>query len=260
LQTITGIFSSQSDAERALEALCLIGTPQDKLTLLSPGNKIKNVPVDSAEQPGMGRAVGAVVGAVGGLSGGSLLMAAIVPGVGPITVVGLLGAAILAAAGASVGAVAGDSLENVTTEGLPEDEIFLYEDALRRGRSVVIAMTEDGKSAGRVRELLKTEGSEAVDDARQQWWTGLRSAEREHYSASGGDFREDERFYRLGFEAALHARTRCMEFDQASSEMTSKLEELQKRHPNVGVEEPFTRGYRRGREYYQQICNEKKAA
>ena len=29
-------------------------------------------------------------------------------------------------------------MERSTTQGLPEDEIFVYEDALRKGRSVVI--------------------------------------------------------------------------------------------------------------------------
>ena len=65
---------------------------------------------------------------------------ALVPGLGPITALGLLGAAILGAAGATIGAAAGGKAEKSTYEGLPEDEIFVYEDALRKGRSVVIAL------------------------------------------------------------------------------------------------------------------------
>jgi hypothetical protein len=103
-------------------------------------------------------------------------------------------------------------------------------------------------------------GAEEVDAARQQWWIGLRSAEREHYSSSGRDFGDDEEFYRLGFEDALHARTRCMEFDQVSAEMSSRLEDLQREHPGEKIEEPYTRGYQRGREYYQHLCDESKAA
>ncbi len=57
---------------------------------------------------------------------------------GPSPLSGLLGAAILGAAGATVGATAGDKMEKSATQGLPEDEIFVYEDALRQGRSVVI--------------------------------------------------------------------------------------------------------------------------
>jgi hypothetical protein len=151
-------------------------------------------------------------------------------------------------------------LENASIEGLPEDEIFVYEDALRKGRSVVIALAEDGAAADSLRHLLKSERAESIDAARHQWWIGLRSAEREHYAVSGRSFNDDEQFYRLGFEDALHAKSRCKEFDQVSAEMNSRLEELQGQHPGVDLEEPYTRGYQRGREYYQRLCDQSKAA
>jgi len=208
----------------------------------------------------MGKAVGAVLGAAAGLSGGPLIMAAIIPGVGPITAIGLLGGAILAAAGAELGAVTGGKLEGAMTEGLPEDEIFVYEDALRKGRSVVVAMASDEAEASRFRELLKTEGAEEVDAAREQWWIGLRGAEQEHYTSAGTNLSDQENFYRLGFEAALHARMRCKEYDQVMGEMTAKLEDLERQYPGGKVAEPFTKGFERGRAYYQQLCNESKAA
>jgi hypothetical protein len=265
MKMVTGVFSSATDAHRALQALRSNGFPEDKLTMLSPGDApkdVEEVPVNASEQPGMGKAIGAVVGAVGGLSGGTLLMTALLPGVGLITVAGLLGAAIVGAAGAGVGAAAGESLENAMTDGLPEDEIFVYEDALRRGRTVMIAAAEGSSTADRVGEILKIHGAESIDDARQQWWTGLRSAEQEHYSASasGQSLADDEKFFRLGFESALHARNRCREFDAASAEMNSKLEGLKNQHPDARVEELFTRGYQRGREYYQRLCDHDKAA
>ena len=51
-----------------------------------------------------------------------------------------------------------------------------------------------------------------------------------------------------------------MEFDQVSAAMDAALEDVQREHPGADVEEPFTRGYQRGREYYQRLCDEKKAA
>jgi hypothetical protein len=263
VRTVTGIFSSQNDAERAASVLGAAGVSTDKLILLTPGKieqELEHVPVDNAEQPGMGKAVGAVLGAAGGLSAGTLLTAALIPGVGPVTAIGLLGGAILAAAGGAVGAAAGGSIENSQTHGLPEDEIFVYEDALRRGKSVVIAFTEEESEARRLHDLLATEGAEQVDAARQQWWIGLRSAEHEHYTASGKDFGADEEYYRRGFEDALHARTRCKEFDQVSAEMDSRLEDLERQHPGEKIAEAYTRGYQRGREYYQHFCDEKMAA
>ena len=85
--------------------------------------------------------------------------------------------------------------------------------------------------------------------------TNLNTA-LEHYLNSGQQFGEGEKFYLLGFEAALHARNRCKEFDQIASEMASDLEELQQQYPGVAVEEPFTRGYQQGREYYQRLCDD----
>jgi hypothetical protein len=262
MQAVTGVFASQAKADRAIETLLSNRVSADKITLLTPGNRRRQaeVPVDAGEQPGIGKAIGAAVGVAGGISGGSILAAALIPGVGPVTAVGLLGAAILGAAGAGAGAVAGGVLENSLTEGLPEDEIFVYEDALRKGRTVVIVLAEDENAAEPLRALLKSEGAEAVDAARHQWWIGLQSAEREHYTASGRNFAEDEDFYRRGFEDAQHARTRCREFDQISAEMESNLEDLQKQYPGVDLAGAYTRGYQRGREYYQHLCDERKAA
>src|ERR1700739_690714 len=82
------------------------------------------------------------------------------------------------------------------------------------------------------------------------------NAALEDYLKSGQQFGDGEKFYLLGFEAALHARNRCKEFDQIASEMASDLEELQRQYPGTPVEEPFAQGFQRGREYYQRLCNE----
>lgn len=262
MKAVSGVFRSRSDAERAIAEMQSAGLPESQITLLTPETTekgLQSVPAVAAEQPGMGKAIGAVLGGSAGLSGAALVIAAI-PGVGPITAIGLLGSAVLAAAGATIGTVAGGKFENSMTEGLPEDELFVYEDALRKGRSVVIALTDTEVAAASVRELLKAEGAEAVDAAREQWWIGLRDAEREHYSTLGKNFGDDEKFYRLGFESALHARSRCKEYDQVMGEMTAQIEDLERQYPGVNVAEPFTRGYERGRDYYQELCSKQKAA
>jgi len=262
MRTVTGVFTSQSDAERAVRRLRSEIVPSGKITLLTPGNtgkELEKLPVVTAEQPGMGKAIGALVGAAAGMSGEGLLFA-IIPGIGPVTALGIYGAAILAAAGAGIGAAAGGRLENSMTEGIPEDEIFVYEDALRKGRSVVVALAPDEKEASQIRETLHAEGAESVDAAREEWWIGLRSAEQEHYLQYGGDFSNDEKYYRRGFEAALHARHRCQEFDQISAEMDRAVEDLQRQHPEANVAEPFSRGYQRGREYYARFCRDQSKA
>jgi hypothetical protein len=264
MEAITGVFQTRNAAERALHDIhSSIGISADHITLLTPGSvdhvekEVESVPLDSTEQPGMGRAIGGLLGGGVGFTGGSLLMA-LVPGIGPVTALGLLGAAVLGAAGATIGASVGGKAETSTYEGVPEDEIFVYEDALRRGRSVLIALVGNAGTASAVRDRLQRDGAESVDAAREQWWTGLRGAEEARYASSGRSFSDDEKFYRMGFEAALHARTRCMEFDQVSASMDAALEDVQRRYPGAAVEAPFTRGYQRGREHYQQLCDESK--
>ena len=90
-----------------------------------------------------------------------------------------------------------------------------------------------------------------MDENRTKYDTAL-----EHYLKSGRELGDGEKYYLLGFEAAPHARNRCKEFDQIASEMTSDLEELQQQYPTVAVEEPLTRGFQHGREYYQRLCDE----
>jgi hypothetical protein len=256
LKTVTGIFASQANAERAARAVTsTLGA--DRITLLMPGRptetpqSLHSMPTGEA---GMGKALGGVIGATIGVAGGVELAiyTAVLPGVGPVIALGLLGGALLGLAGAE----ACGALDKATTDGLPEDEFFLYEDALRRRRSVLIAYPDNEGTARLVREMLDREGAEPIDAARARWWNGLRSAEREHYSSAEEDFSRDEEFYRLGFEAALHARNRCKEYDQVLAEMEGHLKDLRRHYPGADVEKPFRRGFDRGRNYNQRLYDQ----
>jgi hypothetical protein len=128
--------------------------------------------------------MGAALGAAGGFELGTLI-SGVIRGIGSIIEVAFLSATILGIAGAAVGALAGSVLDNAMTEGLPEDELFVYEDALRKGRSVVLAFPKEEHTAESIRHFLTEGGAESIDEARKQWWIGLRSAEQEHYSKRG---------------------------------------------------------------------------
>ena len=65
MQAVTGVFRSESDAQGALAAMRATGVPEDRITLLTPGKNgtgRESVPIVAGEQPGMGKAVGAVLG------------------------------------------------------------------------------------------------------------------------------------------------------------------------------------------------------
>src|SRR6185369_14634925 len=197
MQSEAGVFVRRDDAERAAAALESLGIPRDRITLLTPGADTRRVPTDEGERPGVGAALGTVTGAAMGFPLGAAV-SLLVPGVGAVIASGLIGAVLLGAGGAAVGA----TLEESLVTGLPRDELFVYEDALRGGHTVVIALVEDEALAEAARRALAGAGAEAVDAARERWWLGLRSAEQEEYGDGPQAFERDEALYRRGFEAA----------------------------------------------------------
>jgi hypothetical protein len=252
MKTVAGIFTSQAAAERAAEHLHSKGITHDQINFLTPGasrGQLETVPTTETEQPGMGKAVGGLVGGAVGISGGTLGLSAasaLIPGVGPVIAIGLAAEALLGVAGAIVGAVVGGAVENALSQGLPKDEIFIYEDALRQGRTVLIILTEDEAQADAAREILAQAGAESIDAAREQWWLGLRDAEAEVYTEQGLNFTQDEAAYRQGFEAALHLETSGKAYEEIR-------EYLQTRYPDRYDEEAFRLGYARGRAYREGL-------
>jgi len=243
METVAGIFASRAAAEQAVREINDLGIPNDRIALLTPGMSDQRVeravPTDDTEQPGMGAAMGGTVGGAMGVAGGASLGAAaaslLVPGVGPVIAGGILGAAILGAGGTVTGIAAGQALEKELEGGLPHDEIYLYEDALRQGRSVVVAFVDDEGAIYSIRSILATSGAEGIDEARENWWIGLRDAEEAAYEAGGRAFQTDEASYRRGFEEALKRRGKDSE---APNEFIAS--------PVGADNEAFRCGYERG--------------
>lgn len=261
MESVVGIFNSFADAKRAVAILRSLGFLENQVSILAPGASEAEleakVPTAETEQPGMGSTLGATIGGAIGIASGATAGAAVasflVPGVGPVIAFGLVGAALLGGGGAAAGAVAGRTLEEGIAPGLPHDELYVYEDALRRGRTVVIALAETEDSAARARTDLLRAGAESIDAAREEWWVGLRDAEREHYIKQGGDFKLDEAVYRLGFEAALHPDQRGLSYDQA-------LPKIRKEYGEEAVRSCFREGYERGQRYRGHVKGFYKAA
>jgi hypothetical protein len=250
MKTITGIFRSRERAEQAFQKLRATGLPQEQLSLLTPGISaaaLDAVPTTDTEQPGMGKALGAVAGGAAGLSSGVLgaaVASLFLPGVGSLVVLGV--AALGGVIGTAAGAAVGNTFEEWLTTGLPRDELFVYEDALRQGRSIVVALAHDEEQARTVKDVLAHAGVESIDAAREQWWLGLRDAEEAVYDAPSEVFAQVEQLHRSGFEAALDPRARGKSYD----EVTAFLRE---RYPTMFLEEPFRRGYDRGQAHQQGL-------
>ncbi|HEV2799212.1 MAG TPA: hypothetical protein VGW12_01880 [Pyrinomonadaceae bacterium] len=254
MNTVAGIFQTHDAAERAVEQLRSLGLSDEHLSLLSPGTTQAqtdtDVPTSDTEQPGMGNALGGLVGGAMGAAGGMTLGAAaaslLVPGVGPVMAAGIVGAALFGAGGAAAGMAAGGALEDTLAHGLPHDELFVYEDALRQGRTVVIAQLQDGGQVYDVQAAFDAAGAESVDAARESWWVGLRDAEDADYTGQGKDFKADESVYRRGFEASLHPQLRGASYADST-------ERLREKYGDACEHDAFRCGYERGQSYQQTL-------
>jgi hypothetical protein len=238
--SVAGIFTSRQGAERAVQQLAAAGIPREHLTLVAPGDmrRLENVPKDEGEAPGTGAAIGAVTGLATGASVGMPLGAAaslLVPGVGPIIAFGLIGAALFGAGGAAIGS----ALETTLSQGVPRDDLFVFEEALRADHSVVIALVDDDLVASRARGILQEEGALDLDTARDRWWAGLREVERPAYAPA------EERVYRCGFEAA---------------QWSDDLGNVRPRHGAMVDDPVFRRGWDRGQAYRRDRATLKRSA
>jgi hypothetical protein len=252
IEVVTGVFESRTDAEKAVNQLRTFGLPPDAIGLITPGSRPETVeravPITDTEEPGMGRAMGAAVGGAMGAAGGATLGLAAaslaLPGIGPVIAFGMIGAALLGAVGAATGAALGNELEEHLGEGVPHEDVFLYEDALRHGRSIVIAHVDDDR-ADRAREVIKNSGAADLDTLREQWWAELRDGERSHYHTEERDFDRDESTYRRGFQAALHPNRRGKDY-------TAVEEELRSSYGADELDTGFREGYERGLAYHSR--------
>jgi hypothetical protein len=148
MEAAVGVFASREAAERGAAQL---GVAEERVSVVSP----------ETEGPGTGAKLGGVVGgALGAATGGSLGAVAaslMVPGVGPVIATGVLAALLFGAGGAVIGASAGEEVAGA---------VSWYEDALRRGRSLVIVAVDDEEQARKMREKLRAAGAESECTAR----------------------------------------------------------------------------------------------
>ena len=244
MNTVVSTFATAGDARTATQQLTSAGFTENRVNVLAPGaseRALTAVPTDDGEAPGIGKAVGGLVGGAVGMAAGpisAVAASALVPGIGPIIAIGAIAAAVLGLTGAAVGG----ALESALTEGVPRDDLFFIEEALRQGRTVVIVLARDEAEADEARAVLSRAGAESLDAARDRWWLQLRGAEEAAYSGEGGSFRQEESLYRLGFECALAPDMRGKTGE--SLEMA-----LQARHGELCKERAFRAGFERGCAY-----------
>lgn len=254
MEAVSGVFHSRADATKTINELRKAGIPDNRLGLITPGSDgdelEAGLPITDTESPGMGRAMGAAVGGAMGAAGGATLGLAVatfvIPGIGPVLGFGMLGAALLGAAGATAGAAVGDTIEEELGEGVPHEDIYLFEDSLRHGRSIVIAYAETEDQADKAETIFSRSTAFDLDDLRARWWEELREGERSHYHHDGRDFDRDEESYRRGFQAALHTKRRGKAFSEVENELKSA-------NGGAELDTAFREGYERGLAHQRNV-------
>jgi outer membrane lipoprotein SlyB len=251
MENVVGVFRDRERARRAAEHLRQGRIPADRVNFLMPGtDALESIRTSDTEQPGMGKALGGVVGGTAGATAGMGLGAAaaslLIPGIGPVAAVGLAAAALFGVGGAIGGAAAGGKLEEKMSHGIPRDELYVYEDALRKGHSIVFVFADGEGEAEFARSVLEREGAESLDAARADWWVGLRDAEAAEYEKDGGHFSADEEPFRRGFTAALHPERRGRSWDEIR-------DELSRREPEYCDLPAYRRGFQRGSEHVRGL-------
>jgi hypothetical protein len=250
---VVAVYETRAEGERGVVELRSTGVAAENINILTPHatpEELASVPTAAGEQPGILEAIGTVAGGAAGFGIGVGVACLVVPGMGPVLAIGAAGGALLGAlAGGTLGGTAGDTI----SAGLPEDELFIYEDAMRQGRTVVVAMVANDAEANVARNVFTETGAESIDRAREMWWLGLHDIEKEHYQAHGGNFQKDERELQRGFMAAQLPENRGRSYEECQSN-------LRKRYADTWNSAAFRQGYERGCKYFEESRKPKAGA
>lgn len=155
--TVTGLFLTQEDLERAISDLHAAGFTADEVGVLGQEELLREwadrekteATIETAEAGLLGgTALGGLVGLLAGA--GSLL----VPGVGPLLAAGAWAGVLGATAtGAGIGAAFGGLMGALVGREVAEDINEIYRDGLHRGGSILVvrhAMPERIEQAQRI--------------------------------------------------------------------------------------------------------------
>lgn len=252
MRAMAAVFKTRAAAEQGVAELRSLGIRQEKVNLLTPettAEELATLPKTDAEQPGIAKTLGAIVGGATGFAGGYELglVALALSGVGTVLAFGIAGGVVVAAIGGAAGGATGAALDRALSQGLPSDELFFYEDALKQGRSVLILTADHSLDAEAARGALEKAGAETIDRAREEWWIGLRNIEKEHYTAAGGNFDSHEFWYRRGLEASLDPLNRGKSYQESRLAHRTRYPDLY----DESAESAFLHGYERGQAYLQ---------
>jgi len=162
---VFGIFRSQAQAERAVDALRSAGYRSDDISLLAPDRTVTH---ELATEKNTKTPEGTTTGATaGGAIGGTLgLLAGIgalaIPGLGPFIAAGPIMGAL---AGIGAGAATGGLIGALVGMGIPEYEAKRYEGRVKDGGILLSVHCDDSDWVDKAKDVLKAAGAEDIASA-----------------------------------------------------------------------------------------------
>jgi hypothetical protein len=164
-KSVFGIYSSASQAERAVDTLLRAGFANNAISVLLPDD---NSTRDFAHKKETKAPEGTTTGvAAGGALGGTLgvlagIGAIAIPGVGPFIAAGPIMGGL---AGLGVGGAVGGLIGALVGMGIPEYEAKRYEGRVKNGGVLLSVHCDTSDQVTRAKELLKNTGAEDISAA-----------------------------------------------------------------------------------------------
>jgi len=166
MRTVSAVFDSQDEAQRAISALRDAGVPDNSLSVVARhADRGEGDEVTDDDHTSLLRGI---LG--GGALGAGLGIAALaIPGVGPLAAVGAIAASAAPAAlgiGAAAGAAAGTLNESLKGHGVSDEDADYYSDHIGRGGVFVSVDGNSGIDADMAQEVLYRHGGHSSTRSR----------------------------------------------------------------------------------------------
>ena len=201
--TISRLYDSYADAQRAVTSLEAAGVPHSYLSIVANNsdnwyNADKKVDRDRdgvddrAEGAATGAGIGAGLGGAAGLLAGLGLLA--IPGLGPVVAAGWLASTAL---GATAGAATGGVVGALTQAGISDEEAPLYAEGVRRGGTLVSARVPDAERA-RLESILNQSAVNLRDRSAAWQKAGWKSYDPSAQPYGPDEVRRERQLYGTG--------------------------------------------------------------